>query len=212
MKILDGKYVSQKVRDSIKNEIVEIKERMGKVPGLAVIQAGDNLASKIYVNSKIKQCAEVGIESKNFILPADVSEDELLSKIDELNKDDAIDGILVQLPLPDHIDTPKVIEAIDITKDVDGFKPENLGKVVLGDETALISCTPAGILRLFEEYKLALEGKDVVVIGRSNIVGKPMTALLINEGATVTVCNSKTKNLSEKTKNAEMKIIKSVEM
>ncbi|WP_047380571.1 MULTISPECIES: bifunctional methylenetetrahydrofolate dehydrogenase/methenyltetrahydrofolate cyclohydrolase FolD [unclassified Cetobacterium] len=207
MKILDGKYVSQKVRDSIKNEIVEIKERMGKVPGLAVIQAGDNLASKIYVNSKIKQCAEVGIESKNFILPADVSEDELLSKIDELNKDDAIDGILVQLPLPDHIDTPKVIEAIDITKDVDGFKPENLGKVVLGDETALISCTPAGILRLFEEYKLALEGKDVVVIGRSNIVGKPMTALLINEGATVTVCNSKTKNLSEKTKNADVVIV-----
>ncbi|MGL4788454.1 MAG: bifunctional methylenetetrahydrofolate dehydrogenase/methenyltetrahydrofolate cyclohydrolase FolD [Cetobacterium sp.] len=207
MKILDGKYVSQKVRDSIKSEIIEIKEKMGKVPGLAVIQAGDNLASKIYVNSKIKQCAEVGIESKNFILPADVTEEELLNKIDELNKDDAIDGILVQLPLPNHIDTPKVIETIDITKDVDGFKPENLGKVVLGDETALISCTPAGILRLFEEYKLALEGKDVVVIGRSNIVGKPMTALLINEGATVTVCNSKTKNLSEKTKNADVVIV-----
>lgn len=207
MKILDGKYVSQKVRDSIKSEIIEIKEKMGKVPGLAVIQAGDNLASKIYVNSKIKQCAEVGIESKNFILPADVTEEELLNKIDELNKDDAIDGILVQLPLPNHIDTPKVIETIDIAKDVDGFKPENLGKVVLGDETALISCTPAGILRLFEEYKLALEGKDVVVIGRSNIVGKPMTALLINEGATVTVCNSKTKNLSEKTKNADVVIV-----
>lgn len=207
MKILDGKYVSQKVRDSIKSEIIEIKEKVGKVPGLAVIQAGDNLASKIYVNSKIKQCAEVGIESKNFILPADVTEEELLNKIDELNKDDAIDGILVQLPLPNHIDTPKVIETIDIAKDVDGFKPENLGKVVLGDETALISCTPAGILRLFEEYKLALEGKDVVVIGRSNIVGKPMTALLINEGATVTVCNSKTKNLSEKTKNADVVIV-----
>lgn len=207
MKILDGKYVSQKVRDSIKSEIIEIKEKVGKVPGLAVIQAGDNLASKIYVNSKIKQCAEVGIESKNFILPADVTEEELLNKIDELNKDDAIDGILVQLPLPNHIDTPKVIETIDITKDVDGFKPENLGKVVLGDETALISCTPAGILRLFEEYKLALEGKDVVVIGRSNIVGKPMTALLINEGATVTVCNSKTKNLAEKTKNADVVIV-----
>lgn len=207
MKILDGKYVSQKVRDSIKSEIIKIKEKMGKVPGLAVIQAGDNLASKIYVNSKIKQCAEVGIESKNFILPADVTEEELLNKIDELNKDDAIDGILVQLPLPNHIDTPKVIETIDIAKDVDGFKPENLGKVVLGDETALISCTPAGILRLFEEYKLALEGKDVVVIGRSNIVGKPMTALLINEGATVTVCNSKTKNLSEKTKNADVVIV-----
>lgn len=207
MKILDGKYVSQKVRDLIKKEIIEIKESTGKVPGLAVIQAGDNLASKIYVNSKIKQCAEVGIESKNFIMPVDVTEIELLQKIEELNKDETIDGILVQLPLPDHIDTPKVIEAIDINKDVDGFKPENLGKVVLGDETALISCTPAGILRLFEEYEIVLEGKDVVVIGRSNIVGKPMTALLINEGATVTVCNSKTKNLAEKTKNADVVIV-----
>ncbi|MBC2850556.1 bifunctional methylenetetrahydrofolate dehydrogenase/methenyltetrahydrofolate cyclohydrolase FolD [Cetobacterium sp. 8H] len=207
MKILDGKYVSQKVRDSIKQEILEIKEKEGKVPGLAVIQAGDNLASKIYVNSKIKQCAEVGIESKNFIMSADVSEKELLDKIEELNNDDTIDGILVQLPLPDHIDTPKVIEAIEIGKDVDGFKPENLGKVVLGDETALISCTPAGILRLFEEYNIDLEGKDVVVIGRSNIVGKPMTALLINEGATVTVCNSKTKNISEKTKTADVIIV-----
>ncbi|WP_297433751.1 bifunctional methylenetetrahydrofolate dehydrogenase/methenyltetrahydrofolate cyclohydrolase FolD [uncultured Cetobacterium sp.] len=207
MKILDGKYVSQKVRDLIKKEIIEIKEVKGTVPGLAVIQAGDNLASKIYVNSKIKQCAEVGIESKNFIMPADVTEEELLRKIEELNSDETVDGILVQLPLPDHIDTPKVIEAIDINKDVDGFKPENLGKVVLGDETALISCTPAGILRLFEEYKIALEGKDIVVIGRSNIVGKPMTALLINEGATVTVCNSKTKNLAEKTKNADVVIV-----
>lgn len=207
MKILDGKYVSQKVRDLIKKEIIEIKEVKGIVPGLAVIQAGDNLASKIYVNSKIKQCAEVGIESKNFIMPADVTEEELLRKIEELNSDETVDGILVQLPLPDHIDTPKVIEAIDINKDVDGFKPENLGKVVLGDETALISCTPAGILRLFEEYKIALEGKDIVVIGRSNIVGKPMTALLINEGATVTVCNSKTKNLAEKTKNADVVIV-----
>ncbi|ERT67648.1 MULTISPECIES: bifunctional methylenetetrahydrofolate dehydrogenase/methenyltetrahydrofolate cyclohydrolase FolD [Cetobacterium] len=207
MKILDGKYVSQKVRDLIKKEIIEIKEVKGTVPGLAVIQAGDNLASKIYVNSKIKQCAEVGIESKNFIMPADVTEEELLRKIEELNSDETVDGILVQLPLPDHIDTPKVIEAIDINKDVDGFKPENLGKVVLGDETALISCTPAGILRLFEEYEIALEGKDIVVIGRSNIVGKPMTALLINEGATVTVCNSKTKNLAEKTKNADVVIV-----
>ena len=207
MKILDGKYVSQKVRDVIKKEIIEIKKNTGKVPGLAVIQAGDNLASKIYVNSKIKQCAEVGIESKNFIMPIDVTEKEILEKIEELNKDETIDGILVQLPLPDHIDTPKVIEAIEISKDVDGFKPENLGKVVLGDETALISCTPAGVLKLFEEYEIELEGKDIVVIGRSNIVGKPMTALLINEGATVTVCNSKTKKLADKTKNADVIIV-----
>lgn len=207
MKILDGKYVSQKVRGLIKEEIAEIKKVRGIVPGLAVIQAGDNLASKIYVNSKIKQCAEVGIESKNFIMSADVTEKDLLEKIEKLNNDETVDGILIQLPLPDHIDTPKVIEAIDINKDVDGFKPENLGKVVLGDETALISCTPAGILKLFEEYEILLEGKDIVVIGRSNIVGKPMTALLINEGATVTVCNSKTKNLAEKTKNADVVIV-----
>lgn len=207
MKILDGKYVSQKVRDLIKKEIIGIKEVKGIVPGLAVIQVGDNLASKIYVNSKIKQCAEVGIESKSFIMPTNTSEKDLLKKIEELNNDETVDGILVQLPLPNHIDTPKIIEAIDINKDVDGFKPENLGKVVLGDETALISCTPAGILRLFEEYNIALEGKDIVVIGRSNIVGKPMTALLINEGATVTVCNSKTKNLAEKTKNADVIIV-----
>lgn len=207
MKILDGKYVSQKVRDSIKKEITEIKKQIKKVPGLAVIQAGDNLASKIYVNSKIKQCAEVGIQSKNFIMSSDVTERELLDKIEDLNKDDSVDGILVQLPLPDHINTPKIIEAIDITKDVDGFKPENLGKVVLGDETALISCTPAGILTLLKEYEIPLEGKDIVVIGRSNIVGKPMTALLINEGATVTVCNSRTKNLAEKTKVADVIIV-----
>ncbi|MGL4947455.1 MAG: bifunctional methylenetetrahydrofolate dehydrogenase/methenyltetrahydrofolate cyclohydrolase FolD [Cetobacterium sp.] len=207
MKILDGKEISQKVRDSIKSEILEIKQKIGTVPGLVVIQVGDNAASKIYVNSKIKQCAEVGIDSTNYILAEDITEIELLNKIEELNKDESIHGILVQLPLPNHIDTPKVIEAIDINKDVDGFKPENLGKVVLGDDSALISCTPAGILRLFQEYKIDLVGKDVVVIGRSNIVGKPMTALLINEGATVTVCNSKTKKLSEKTKNADVVIV-----
>ena len=207
MKILDGKSVSQKVRDSIKEEIKELKQKTGRVPGLAVIQAGDNLASKIYVSSKIKQCSEVGIESKNYIMSENISEDELLKVIDDLNVDDEIDGILVQLPLPDHINTPKVIEQIILTKDVDGFKPENLGKVVLGDKTALISCTPAGILRLFNEYKIELEGLDIVVIGRSNIVGKPMTALLINEGATVTVCNSRTKNIKEKTKNADVIIV-----
>lgn len=207
MKILDGKYVSKKVRDSIKENIDEIKESIGKVPGLAVIQVGDNLASKIYVNSKVKQCCEVGIESFSFLLPNTVTEKELLDKIDELNKDDKIDGILVQLPLPEHINEPKVIDKIDISKDVDGFKPENLGKVLLGDKTALVSCTPAGIIELFKEYKIKLEGKDVVVIGRSNIVGKPMTALLINEGATVTVCNSRTKNIEEKTKKADVVIV-----
>lgn len=205
--ILDGKLVSKKIREELTKEIMELKEKTGESPRLAVVQAGENLASKIYVNSKIKQCLEVGIESENYLLPEDVSEKELLDLVDKLNADEKVSGILVQLPLPNHIDTPKVIEEIALMKDVDGFKPENLGKVVLGDETALISCTPAGILELFKEYNIKLEGKDVVVIGRSNIVGKPMTALLINEGATVTICNSKTKNIEEKTKMADVVIV-----
>lgn len=207
MKILDGKYISEKIRETIKNEIIDLREKEGKVPGLAVIQVGDNVASKIYVNSKIKQCSDVGIDSTSIILPEEVTEDILLEKIEELNLNERIDGILVQLPLPNHINTQKIIEKIDILKDVDGFKPENLGKVVLGDKSALVSCTPAGIIELLNEYDLSLEGLDVVVIGRSNIVGKPMTALLINEGATVTVCNSRTKNLKEKTKNADVIVV-----
>lgn len=201
--ILDGKEVAKKVKEKVKEEI----KKYDGCPELAVIQVGDNAASKIYVNSKIKQCEEVGIKSKSYIFPESTNEIEILQKIDELNKDKKVSGILVQLPLPNHINTPKVIEEIALEKDVDGFKPENLGKVVLGDESAFISCTPAGIIKLLEEYKISLEGKDVVIVGRSNIVGKPMMALLVNEGATVTVCNSKTKNIEEKTKKADILIV-----
>lgn len=201
--ILDGKEVAKKVKEKVKEEI----KKYDGCPELAVIQVGDNAASKIYVNSKIKQCEEVGIKSKSYIFPESTNEIEILQKIDELNKDKNVSGILVQLPLPNHINTPKVIEEIALEKDVDGFKPENLGKVVLGDESAFISCTPAGIIKLLEEYKISLEGKDVVIVGRSNIVGKPMMALLVNEGATVTVCNSKTKNIEEKTKKADILIV-----
>lgn len=204
---LDGKEVAKKVKNKIKEEIEKIVEKYNECPELAVIQVGDNAASKIYVNSKIKQCEEVGIKSRSYIFPENISEQEILDKIDELNKDKKVSGILVQLPLPDHINTPKIIEEIALEKDVDGFKPENLGKVVLGDETAFISCTPAGIIKLLEEYKISLEGKDVVIVGRSNIVGKPMMALLVNEGATVTVCNSKTKDIEEKTKRADILIV-----
>lgn len=205
--ILDGRKVAKKLKDSLKEEIKRIEKEYNEYPELAVIQVGDNLASKIYVNSKIKQCEEVGIKSKSYIFSENISEEEILNKIDELNKDNKISGILVQLPLPNHINTPKVIEAIALEKDVDGFKPENLGKVVLGDEDAFISCTPAGIIKLLEEYEISLEGKDIVVVGRSNIVGKPMMALLVNKGATVTVCNSRTKNIQEKTKNADILIV-----
>lgn len=207
MKILDGKEVSKKIRDKLKKDIEEIRVKNGRTPTLAVIQVGDDLASKIYVNSKIKQCEEVGIRSKSYIFSNNISEKELLDKIDSLNQNEDIDGILVQLPLPEHINTPKVIEEIKLEKDVDGFKPENLGKVVLGDDSALISCTPQGIIRILKEYGITLEGKDVVVIGRSNIVGKPMMALLVNEGATVTICNSKTKNIEEKTQKADIVIV-----
>lgn len=207
MNILDGKLIAQKEREKIKLEIDKIKKSGERVPTLAVIQVGEDPASKIYVNSKLRFCNEVGIHSESFIFPENISEKELLDKIEDLNRDNNIDGILVQLPLPSHIDTPKVIESIKLEKDVDGFKPENLGKVVLGDKSALISCTPAGILKLLKEYNIVLEGKDVVVMGRSNIVGKPMTALLINEGATVTVCNSRTKSISEKTKKADIIIV-----
>ena len=207
MQILDGKHISQKIKNLIKDEVENIKEKIGKIPGLAVIQVGDNAASKVYVNSKVKQCLEIGIESKKYHLEENITEDILLELIDVLNKDETIDGILVQLPLPKHIDEKKIMEKISINKDVDGFKAENVGKVLLGDKTALVSCTPLGILTLLKEYKMELEGKDVVIIGRSNIVGKPMAALLINEGSTVTICHSKTKNLVEKTKMADILIV-----
>ncbi|WP_426709988.1 bifunctional methylenetetrahydrofolate dehydrogenase/methenyltetrahydrofolate cyclohydrolase FolD [Cetobacterium sp. SF1] len=207
MQILDGKHISQKIKNLIKDEVENIKEKIGKIPGLAVIQVGDNAASKVYVNSKVKQCLEIGIESKKYHLEENITEDILLELIDVLNKDETIDGILVQLPLPKHIDEKKIMEKISINKDVDGFKAENVGKVLLGDKTALVSCTPLGVLTLLKEYKIELEGKDVVIIGRSNIVGKPMAALLINEGSTVTICHSKTKNLVEKTKMADILIV-----
>lgn len=205
--ILDGKMIAQKIKDELKEKIEKMKENNQRAPGLAVIQVGENPASKIYVNSKVKQCSEVGINSKTFIYPETISEQELLDKIGELNSDNTIDGILVQLPLPVHINEMKVIDKIALNKDVDGFKPENIGLLLLNRDEAFISCTPAGIMRLFQEYNIELEGKEVVIIGRSNIVGKPMSSLLINAGATVTICNSKTKKLEEKTKGADIVIV-----
>lgn len=207
MQILDGKQTSQKIKNLLKEEIENIKKEYGEVPGLAVVQVGDNPASRVYVNSKVKQCLEIGIESKKYILEENIKEEVLLDLIEELNNDETINGILVQLPLPKHINEEKVINKISLEKDVDGFKAENLGKVLLGDKSAFVSCTPLGILTLMKEYKLSLEGKDVVIVGRSNIVGKPMAALLINEGATVTICHSRTKNLEEKTSKADILIV-----
>ena len=198
---LDGKDLAQRIKLQLKEETLELKESLGKVPGLAIILVGDNPASKIYVNSKIKGCSELGFESFAHFLPEDTSEERVLELIGELN------GILVQLPLPKHIDEKKVIDKIALNKDVDGFKPENLGLLMLGDKDSMQPCTPAGIMELLRAYSIELVGKDVVVVGRSNIVGKPMGSLLINEGATVTTCNSKTKDLKAKTSQADMVIM-----
>lgn len=204
---LDGKDLAQRIKLQLKEETLELKESLGKVPGLAIILVGDNPASKIYVNSKIKGCSELGFESFAHFLPENTSEERVLELIGELNEDGRVNGILVQLPLPKHVDEKKVIDKIALDKDVDGFKPENLGLLMLGDKDSMQPCTPAGIMELLRAYSIELVGKDVVVVGRSNIVGKPMGSLLINEGATVTTCNSKTKDLKAKTSQADMVIM-----
>ena len=204
---LDGKDLAQRIKLQLKEETLGLKESLGKVPGLAIILVGDNPASKIYVNSKIKGCSELGFESFAHFLPENTSEERVLELIGELNEDGRVNGILVQLPLPKHVDEKKVIDKIALNKDVDGFKPENLGLLMLGDKDSMQPCTPAGIMELLRAYSIELVGKDVVVVGRSNIVGKPMGSLLINEGATVTTCNSKTKDLKAKTSQADMVIM-----
>ena len=205
--IIDGKKCSEEILENLKKEVSEYKEKLGKVPGLAVIILGDNPASKIYVKSKIRACEKTGVLSKEIILDENVSEEELIKEIAKLNNDKNINGILVQLPLPAHINEKRVCEAISVKKDVDGFKPENLGKIMLGDEDGFISCTPQGIIYLIDQLNMDLHGKNVVVVGRSNIVGKPVASLLINKGATTTICNSKTKDLSGILKRADIIVI-----
>lgn len=205
--IIDGKKYSEEVLEILKNEIAQHKERFNKVPGLAVIIVGDNPASKIYVKSKIKNCEKIGIYSKEIVLSENITEEELINEIKKLNEDKQINGILVQMPLPSHISEKNVCDAISIRKDVDGFKPESLGKVMLGDEDGFIPCTPQGIIYMIDQLNMDLNGKDVVVVGRSNIVGKPIASLLINKGATVTVCNSKTRDLAGVLKRADLIVI-----
>lgn len=205
--IIDGKRHSEEILEDLKNKVSSYREKTNKIPGLAVIILGDNPASKIYVKSKIRACEKVGVYSKEVILPDTISEEELLKEIENLNNDKTINGILVQLPLPKHIDEKKICEAISIRKDVDGFKPESLGKVMLGDEDGFVSCTPQGIMYLIESLNMDLNGKNVVVVGRSNIVGKPVASLLINKGATTTICNSKTRDLEGILKRADIIVI-----
>lgn len=204
---IDGKAFSQTVLEKIREEHSQLKEKYGKPAGLAVVIVGNNPASQVYVKNKIKACENVGFYSENIELDENISEKELLQEIDRLNKNDRINGILVQLPLPAHINELKIIDSISPEKDVDGFHVSNIGKMVIGDETGFLSCTPYGIMQLLEEYKIEIAGKDAVIIGRSNIVGKPMALMLIQKGATVQVCNSKTKDLRKKLSKADIIIV-----
>ena len=204
MTIIDGKALSDKILKEIENEHSELQAKVGRKAGLAVIIVGENPASQIYVRNKIRACERVGFHSETIRFDENITEENLLLEIEKLNNDSNIDGILVQLPIPKHIDGLKIINAISAEKDVDGFHTTNIGKMMIGDETGFLPCTPAGVIQMFEEYNIDLEGKDVLVIGQSNIVGKPMTLLLINKRATVQVCNSKTKNLPEKLQKADV--------
>ena len=207
MRKIDGKAFSQTVLEKIKGEHSQLKEKYGKPAGLAVVIVGNNPASQVYVKNKIRACENVGFYSENIELDENISEKELLQEIDKLNKNDRINGILVQLPLPAHINELKIIDSISPEKDVDGFHVSNIGKMVIGDETGFLSCTPYGIMQLLEEYKIEISGKDAVIIGRSNIVGKPMALMLIQKGATVQICNSRTKDLRKKLNKADIIIV-----
>ncbi len=204
MQIIDGKAISQQIKDEVRDKVAALKEQ-GKEVALAVILVGNDPASTVYVGNKKKACAYTGIRSESFELPEETTQEELLSLIDDLNNREDIQGILVQLPLPKHIDEKSVINAISPDKDVDGFHPQSVGRLTIG-EPGFLSCTPAGIIQLLKRSNIEMEGKHCVVIGRSNIVGKPMALLMLRENATVTICHSRTKDLKEITKQADILI------
>ncbi len=200
--VIDGKAISAKVKSEVKQETEALKAK-GISIGLAVVIVGDNPASRVYVNNKKKACAEVGFESFEYALPEETTQEELLALVDKLNKDDTVNGILVQLPLPKQIDEKAVINAILPEKDVDAFHPVNVGNIMIGD-FAFLPCTPAGVMELIASTGVEISGKECVVIGRSNIVGKPMAMLLLHKNGTVTICHSKTKNLAEVCSRADI--------
>lgn len=205
MKLIDGKAISTQIKDELKEEVAALKEQ-GTTITLAVIQVGNDPASSVYVNNKKKACAYIGIESESYELPETTTEEELLSLVESLNQKDSVNGILVQLPLPEHIDEDKVIRTISPKKDVDGFHPQSVGALCIG-QPGYVSCTPAGIIQLLKRSNIEIAGKECVVIGRSNIVGKPMSLLLLRENATVTICHSKTKDLKEVCKRADILVV-----
>ncbi len=201
-KLIDGKVISAAVKERVKNEVAALKEK-GITTGLAVIIVGEDPASKVYVNNKKKACEALGIISEEYALPENTTQEELLSLIEELNKKESINGILCQLPLPKHLDETAVINAILPEKDVDAFHPINVGKIMQGDFD-FVPCTPAGVMEMLAFEGIEISGKTCIVIGRSNIVGKPMSMLLLHKNGTVTICHSRTKNLKEVCKNADI--------
>ena len=205
MVLIDGKKVSAEIRGRLEKETAELKTTTGRAPGLATVLVGEDPASAVYVRNKNKICHEVGFQSFGQNLPAETTEEELLDIIKKLNSNDEVNGILVQLPLPGHIDSEKILLSIDPEKDVDGFHPINVGKLAIGN-ALLTPCTPTGIIALLDYYKIEIPGKHAVVLGRSNIVGKPVAHLLLQRHATVTICHSKTKNMQQVTRHADILI------
>ena len=202
--LIDGKELARKIRMELKDEVTELKEK-GINPKLAVIMVGDDKASKVYVKNKSKACEEIGIEYEEFLMDADITMEKLLNLIEELNNREDIHGILLQSPIPKNLDIRQAFNKIDYRKDVDGFHPINVGKLSIGED-CFISCTPYGVVKMLEEYNIEVQGKNVVIIGRSNIVGKPLIQCMLNKNGTVTVCHSKTQNIKEITKNADILI------
>ena len=202
--IIDGKSLAQKIRGNLKIDCDELKKK-GVLPKLAVILVGDDSASKVYVRNKNRACEEVGIDFEEYLLNADITQEELINLINSLNNKKDVHGILLQSPIPNHLDINEAFRTIIPEKDVDGFNPLNVGKLTLGQDT-FVSCTPYGVMKMFEEYNIDLEGKNLTIIGRSNIVGKPLIQCCLNKNATVTVCHSRTKDLKEHTKNADIVI------
>jgi len=206
MQLIDGKSLANKVQTNVATEVEKLKQEKNIVPGLAVILIGDDPASHAYVKMKAKACEKVGFYSITHNMPDTISQDEIIATIEMMNNNPRIDGILVQLPLPKHVDTDKILEVIDPKKDVDGFHAYNVGRLVTNLD-AFVACTPLGVMKMFEEYNIDLEGQDVCVVGASNIVGKPMAALLLNANATVTVTHIFTKDLKAHTSKADIVIV-----
>ena len=202
-KIIDGKELAKKVRLELKDEVEKLKKDENIHPKLAVIMVGSDPASQIYVRNKSKACDEIGIEFEEFLLDENTTQKELLNLIDKLNENEKVNGILLQSPIPKNLDINEAFRRISPEKDVDGFNPVNVGKLTLGQK-GFVSCTPFGVIKMLEEYNIDIEGKNAVVLGRSNIVGKPMSQCLLNKNATVTICHSKTKNINDITKNADI--------